>query len=75
MRTWIDPEDDRLTCPGLAHAQPADLPRCFAVAENCVLHAATVPTCATWEATSPEPSKWFVAGPGHVSRSLWNVAL
>src|SRR5579883_3104942 len=45
--------------------QLADMPRCFAVAERCVFHAATVPTFATRESTSPEPSKWFGAGLGH----------
>jgi RNA-directed DNA polymerase len=39
------------------------MPRCFAVVDHCVFHAATVPTYATWESTSPEPSKWCSAGP------------
>src|SRR5262245_52029802 len=38
------------------------MPRCFAVADCYVYHVATVPTCATWEATSPKPCKWCIAG-------------
>lgn len=39
------------------------MPWCFAAAAHSAHHIATVPTYGTWEPTSPEPCKWFSAGP------------